>query len=417
MAVQAPHLFHSLRLACLGAFSELEGEVAAGAEIPFAFEEHPSPGRPSLYEYRPLVRGFVEARGERLSRRTDVRAALDDLRREHVAAIFARAHAGEQLPEDEALFRTIVLPLLVSICEGCGGFDWQDDAFETSYRELELTLFGSERTYAATAPLVGLSVGAQVELGERLRVRLSVAGELSAHWPEASGILPRDFGRLPDRLAVLELQRALDAEQVEVPDAPGELADAVTALRLATGGAIAAGPVLFERLDRRPYGIRPILPIAATEPYGEATRLDQFRGKLARDLLERLAASDDDAELAEAIDRWELSLFAQEPFRSEQLRASLEALLGRGEGLAVAALRAAALLGESASERAKLRAHLRALAAGEPADEVAASGIRRALVEVLMHGARGRLVEALDESMLGLRPRPSGSVALRAAAS
>src|SRR2546427_3168711 len=44
---------------------------------------------------------------------------------------------------------------------------------------------------------------------------------------------------------------ALAPGSSEAPDAPGELADAVTALRLATAGPIAAGPVLFERLDRK----------------------------------------------------------------------------------------------------------------------------------------------------------------------
>jgi hypothetical protein len=39
------------------------------------------------------------------------------------------------------------------------------------------------------------------------------------------------------------------------------------------------------------------------------------------------------------------------------------------------------------------------------------------LVEVLMHGNRARMIEALDESLLGLRPRPSRSMAIRAAAS
>jgi hypothetical protein len=42
---------------------------------------------------------------------------------------------------------------------------------------------------------------------------------------------------------------------------------------------------------------------------------------------------------------------------------------------------------------------------------------RRALVEVLMHEDRVRLVEALDESALGLRPRPAGYFAARAIAS
>ena len=42
-------------------------------------------------------------------------------------------------------------------------------------------------------------------------------------------------------------------------------------------GAIAAGPVVFERLDFRPLRISPLLPIAATQPRGEATRLDKVR--------------------------------------------------------------------------------------------------------------------------------------------
>jgi hypothetical protein len=416
VAVRAPHLYHSLRLFCLGAFSDLDGEIDSGAEVPFAFCEHAALGRPSLYEYRPLVRGFVEARAKELIERADARAAIEDLRHERSAAIFARAHAGEQLPDDEALFMTILLPLLVSTAEGCGGFDWHDDAFDRAYVSFETSLFGSERTYIGLAPLTGLSVGAQVDLGDGIRVRMAVTGELSSYWPEASGILPRDFGRRPDRAAVLELQRALAADRIEAPDAAAELADAVSALRLATAGAIAAGPVLFERLDARPYGIRPILPIAATQPYGEATRLDQFRGKLAGDLRRRIGAADDDRELAEALDRWELSLFAQEPFRSDQLREALTSLLGCGEGLAMAALRAATLLGEGSSERAELRVRLRALAGGEPADADVTDAVRRALVEVLMHGHRRKLVEALDESLLGLRPRPSRSLSVRAAA-
>src|SRR4029077_12997842 len=108
------------------------------------------------------------------------------------------------------------------------------------------------RAYAAVAPLVGASAGAAVDLGGGLRLRPAAQGELAAHWPEANGLLPAGFGREPDRLCVLELQRTLPAADGEPPDAPGELSDAVTALRLATSGAISAGPVLFERLDWRP---------------------------------------------------------------------------------------------------------------------------------------------------------------------
>ena len=413
--MRAPSLYQSLRCFCLGAFAVLSRELEEGGELPFAFEEHGSLGRPTLYEYRPLVRDFIEARGERLATRDDAQLALAELRRQPSAAIFARAHAGPAADDERALLASALMPLLVDTAEACGGFDWHDAAFNRAYAKLEESLFSKQHAYAAVAPLVGLSASAPVELGGGVRVRSAATGELAALWPEAAGLLPPAFGREPDRLCVLELEHLLLPEAGEPPDAPGELADAVTAIRLATAGAVAAGPVLFERLDWRRYGIRPAVPIAATQPAGGETRLDPFRGRLARDLLERLALVDDDPELGEALDRWELSLFQAEPFRSEQLRESLAALLGGVDGLWAAALRAALLLGENGRDRAELLARLRGLAAGEPAGDAAGAAVRRALVEALVHGNRVALVESLDEALLGLRPRPSGYFARLAA--
>jgi hypothetical protein len=218
-------------------------------------------------------------------------------------------------------------------------------------------------------------------------------------------------------MCVLELEQALAPRAEEAPDAPGEIGDVVTALRLATSAPVAAGPVLFERLDWRPLGIRPVLPISATQPAGEPTRLDAFRARLTSELVGRLAAADADPELGEALDRWELSLFQDEPFRSEQLRESLVALLGGTDGLWAAALRASLLLGETPRERAGLMERLGRLVRGERVAADEADLQRRALVEVLMHDDRARLVEALDEAALGLRPRPAGYFAARAIAS
>lgn len=405
MAVRAPHLYRSLRCFCLAGFSLLGGDVEGGAEIPFAFEAHAARGHASLYEYKPLVRSYVDARAERLGMLADAQIALEELGREPAAAVYAAAH-GEK--SDASLLRTIVLPLLADVAEACGGLDWSDEAFDHAYADLERTLLGERRSYAAVAPLVGISLGTRVELGEGLHIRLAASGELAAHWPEASGLLPAEFGRAPDRLCVLELERTLAPNVPEPPDAPGELADAVSALRLATAGPVAAGPVLFERLDWRPLAVRPVLPIAAAEPSGEPTRLDAFRARLASDLLARLGRAEDDPELAEALDRWELSLFADEPFRSEQLREALVALLGGVDGLWAAAVRAAVLLGESGEERARQLDRLGALARGEPAGPTAADAIRKALVEALAHGDRAQLVASLDEALLGVRPRPAG---------
>ena len=404
--MRAPQLYHSLRLFALASFALLSQDVEGGAEIPFAFEQHDGGKRP-LYEYRPLVRAYVEARAGRLAVLPDALAALDDLHHEPAAAIYARAHAGGGAERD-ALVQTILLPLVFATAESCGGFDWTDDAFDRAYCELERSLFGKRRAYGAVAPLIGLAAGTQIEIGRGIRVRMAATGELSAHWPEAARLLPAQFGREPDRVCVLELERGLERAEIEPPDAAGELADAVSALRLATAAPLAAGPVLFERLDWRPYGVRPMLPIAATQPPGEPSRLDAFRGNLARDLLERIATADQDPELAEALDRWELSLFAAEPFRSEQLREALTALLGGADGLWAATVRTALLLGETAPDRAAHLDRLRALGAGETASPATADAVRCAMVETLLHGDRIALVSALDESLLGLRARPSG---------
>ena len=402
MALRAPHLYQSLRAFCLAAFS-----VERGAELPFAFEEHPTRGGPSLYEYRPLVRGFVDEQAPTLRRLPDTRNAIDDLRREPAAAIFARGHARVGSSEDDALFRTILLPMLTAVAERCGGFDWHDDAFAAAYADIEQSLFGSARTYAAVAPLIGLSAGGVVELGGEIRVRPLVPGEVSSLWPEALGLMPPEFGRDVDRLLVLELARDLDAAETEPPDAAGELADAVSALRLATAGAIAAGPVVFERLDFRPLRISPLLPIAATQPRGEATRLDAVRARLAGDLRERLPLADEDRGLAEALDRWELSPFAEEPFRSGQVRDALTALFGGDDGVWAASMRIAVLVGESTKARADLLEELRQ----DHANGGVRDALRRALVETLLYGNRAELIRSLDETLLGLRPRPATALA------
>jgi hypothetical protein len=415
MGVRAPQLHSSLHGFCLGAFAFLTRELANGDDLPFAFDAHTTRNGPSFYEYRPLTRDYVESRAGRLFALTDTGLALDELRREPAAAIFARAHTGSRMGADQALFRAVLLPLVADTADACGGFDWDDSAFDRAYAGLEQTLFGEERRYAAVAPLVGLEAGNTVDLGGGVRVRPAADNELRASWPDGARLAPPDFGREMDRMCVLELEQALPAGGSSPPDAPGELADAVTALRLATAGAIAAGPVIFERLDWRPYGIRPVLPISATQPPGEATRLDSFRGGLARALRARLPAADADSELADALDRWELSLFQGDPFRSEQLRSALESLLGRGDGLWASALRAGVLLGETGRERAEVLTALRSLGSART-PPLADDAVRRAIVETLTHGNRTELIEALDESLLGVRARP-GSFAAQSLAS
>ena len=128
---------------------------------------------------------------------------MAELRREPEAAIFARAHAGDAGDDSRALLHSVLTPLLIRTAESCGGFDWEDDAFENAYTELEAALFGESHRFVAVTPLVGLSAGAAVDLGGGVRVRPAAPGELTSLWPEANGLLPPHFGREPDRTCVL----------------------------------------------------------------------------------------------------------------------------------------------------------------------------------------------------------------------
>ncbi len=399
--MRAPHLYPLLRGFVLGSFVVLGRELEEGAELPFAFEEHVERRGPSLYELRPLVRAFIEEREALLRAREDARLAVEELRREPAAAIFARAHAGTRASEDEALFRTVLLGLLVSTAEACGGFDWDDGAFEAAYAELEESLYGDRRQYVAVAPLIGISLAKLVDLAPGLSVRPFVTGELATHWPESRGLLPRDFGREPDRSTVVELRHELDAGEAP-PDAPGEIADTVSALRLTTMAAVAAGPVMFETLDGRPFGIQPVLPIAATQPPGESSRLDSFRAPIAIDILAALGDADGDPGLADALDRWELSLFQSEPFRSEQIRAALASLLGE-----TWPMRCCVLIADDARSREEVYGELTALAAGDAATAATVDAARRAVVAVGRSRDRDRLAHDLARELLGLGRRPA----------
>ena len=391
--MRSPHLHDTLRRFCLGAFAVFVGELDTGADLPFAFEEHGSHGRPTLYEYRPLVRGFVEARADRLYERDDVRRAVADLQREPAARIFARAHDGVTPDEARALYRSVLVPLLVARAEGCGGFDWDDHAFDRAYAELEESLFGDGHAYGAVAPLVGISCGTQIELGGGIRVRAAAPGELAAMWPEASGLLPRDFGREPDRLCVLELERVARARRREGPTRRASSPTPSPRSGSRPPRPSPPGPVLFERLDWRPYGIRPVLPIAATAPPGEPTRLDPFRASVAAELRAALALADDDAPArrrARPLGARRSSRTIRSAPSSCGTRSTPRSATARACGpRACAPPRCSA---RRAEERADLVERFR-----EPTLDL----VRRLLVAVLLHGNRGELLRELDGALLG----------------
>ena len=187
--MRAPHLFTALRAFCLGTFRALLAEIERGAELPFAFEEHTSYAKPALYEYRPLVKPFIEHRAHTLRQRPDAQLAVEELLRQPAATIYAQAHAGPRAREDEALFGSVLLPLLMDTAELCGGFDWDDDAFVRAYATLESALFGDRHQFGAVAPLIGITTGGTtVELGGGLRLRPARPRSSRAAIPEDAAL-------------------------------------------------------------------------------------------------------------------------------------------------------------------------------------------------------------------------------------
>ena len=119
-------------------------------------------------------------------------------------------------------------------------------------------------------------------------------------------------------------------------------------------------------------------------------------------MLAALGDADGDPELSDALDRWELSLFQNEPFRGEQLRAAMTSLLGD-----TWPMRCCVLLGEDAKAREELYGELTVLASGDAATSAAVDAVRRAVVAVLRSRDRDRLVHDLDRELLGLDRRPA----------
>src|SRR5439155_619963 len=148
-----------------------------------------------------------------------------------------------------ALYRSVVVPLLLATAEACGGFDWDDAAFDRAYADLEASLFRPGHAYAAVAPLVGLSVGGTVDLGGGLRVRASATGEVASPWPDARLVaaLALPDGAVPvgaaSRVAVGAARRGRRSRHCRAPrgDAPR---------RVGTRALRAPGHAAFARSGR-----------------------------------------------------------------------------------------------------------------------------------------------------------------------
>ena len=255
----------------------------------------------------------------------------------------SRARTQAEAGEEQALFRTVLLALVLD---------------RRGLRRLRL---GRRRRSTAPTPSSSARSSASDAPTRRSRRSSGCPSAAASSWRRAPRA-PRGDRRAGEALArgAADCSRPTSAAsstgsacssssarwtpgERRRPTRPAELADAVTALRLATPGADRGRPRRSSSCSTA--AVRRSGPCCRSPPPSRpASRPGSTRSaaSVAADLRDRLAAADDDRRSAEALDRWELSLFQDEPFRSEQLRAALESLLGGDEGPWAAALRAAA---------------------------------------------------------------------------
>jgi hypothetical protein len=406
----------------LAALRDLADDVASGAEVAFALDARRVGAGPALYEYRLLYRAYVDARVGRLARLADYAEAVRVLAADPSVAAAARDHAPHAERDADAIREAILVPLVVAVAEGAGGFEWDDAVFDAAFDRMLVDVAQARRAFTAFAPLTGVHAPDQtLDLGHGVIALRRTPLELAEAWPECQGLLPDAFTTSRDRLLGLELDVAMErGSRAEDPDAARRFARAVTALRLVFGGAIAAGPCLFERVDWSPRAVTALPASVTIAPVSAATAIEPQRVSLVRALVERLA----DAEVrggavAVAIARWmqaRSAIVAAE--RAAGMVDALEPLLGSDHagGYAVA-MRAAGLVGASASERERvavaLRQAQRLVRPDAPLCDVerVADSVDEAVRCVLCAALDQQddaltLAEMLDSVLLGARPRP-----------
>ena len=258
-----------------------------------------SPSRSTRAERRPRCTSTGRSSGRSSSSASarsaslpDAALALDELRREPAAADL-RARTRRAAARTRA-WRSSARSCSRSsspTAEACGGFDWDDVAFDPRTPRSSGRSSATKRAYAAVAPLVGISIGRPADLADAAaHAPLRARASSRATGPRRPACCrPTSGARSTGSACSSSSARSRLGE--EPPDAARGARRRRVGDPARHGRASRGGPVLFERLDGRPFGIRPVLPIAATQPPGEPIAARRVaRPSLPRELLAALSA-------------------------------------------------------------------------------------------------------------------------------
>jgi hypothetical protein len=386
------------------AFALAARDLANGGEVPFVLDAHE--GRESaLYSYRPLYGAYLDERRALILALPDARRALALLEATPGAVEYARLHVGDAVDDREALRAAVLWPLAIQIAEREDAFECPDEAFDAIFAPLDRGVAGSRHLYDAMAPLVGVLVSEPpADLGRGVALVRADVRDIAAGWPEASLLVPPGFGGEPDRRCALAVTLELEPEQ-RPPRLADLVEDAVRALRLVSGAAVATGPVGFERIDGGPRP--PVALSSASSHYvpGAYYRFDLHLLVVARATALRIGALDARDPRREALGLFERALALEPSLQADALRDALGVALRSERSLSLTALRAGALAGRDAGERQRVRD----LVAGDTVHDAAlAAAARNVLLAVVLDEQDAEAMAAsADQVLLGARPRPN----------
>jgi hypothetical protein len=386
------------------AFALAARDLVNGGEVPFVLDEHE--GRDAaLYSYRPLYGAYLDERRALILALPDARRALALLEATPGAVEYARLHVGDAVDDREALRAAVMWPLAIQIAEREDGFECPDEAFDAIFGPLDRGVAGSRHLYDAMAPLIGVLVSEPpADLGRGVALVRADVGDIAAGWPEASLLVPPGFGGEPDRRCALAV--TLELQAGERPPRLAELVeDAVRALRLVSGAAVATGPVGFERIDGAPRPPVALSLASSQHVQGAYYRFDTHLLVVARATALRIAALDARDPRREALGLFERALTLEPELQADALRDALGVALDSERSLSLTALRAGALAGRDAGERQRVRD----LVAGDMLHEAAlAAAARHVLLAVVLDEQEADAIAAsADQVLLGARPRPN----------
>jgi hypothetical protein len=386
------------------AFALAARDLANGGEVPFVLDAHEG-GESALYSYRPLYGAYLDERRALILALPDARRALALLEATPGAVEYARLHVGDAVDDREALRAAVLWPLAIQIAEREDAFECPDEAFDAIFAPLDRGVAGSRHLYDAMAPLVGVLVSEPpADLGRGVALVRADVGDVAAGWPEASLLVPPGFGGEPDRRCALSV--TLELEPDERPPRLADLVeDAVRALRLVSGAAIATGPVGFERIDGGPRPPVALSSLSSHHVPGAYYRFDLHLLVVARATALRIGALDARDPRREALGLFERALVLEPDLQADALRDALGVALRSERSLSLTALRAGALAGRDAGERQRIRD----LVVGDAVHDAAlAAAARNVLLAVVLDEQDAEAMAAsADQVLLGARPRPN----------